>query len=58
MNQEETNNLIHNGVTSSNHEEVAETFNKYFCKIVKNWHLPENPSIKEPSVEFCTAHKA
>ena len=41
-----------NGVTLSNDEEIAETFNKYFCNIAKNLSPPENPSIKEPSVEL------
>ena len=43
-----------NGVTLSNDEEIAETFNKYFCNIAKNLSSPENPSIKEPSVELFT----
>ena len=38
----------------SNDEEIAETFNKYFCSIAKNLSLPENTSIKEPSIEFFT----
>ena len=43
-----------NGVTLCNDEEIAETFNKYFCNIAKNLSPPENPSIKEPSVELFT----
>ena len=46
--------MIDNEVTSSNDEEIAETFNKYFCNITKNLSLPESPSIKEPSVELFT----
>ena len=52
INHRETINLIDNEVTLSNDEEIAETFNKYFCNIAKNLSLPENPSIKEPSVEL------
>ena len=54
INHRETINLIDNEVTLSNDEEIAETFNKYFCNIAKNLSLPENPSIKEPSVELFT----
>ena len=54
INHKETVNLIDNRVTLSNDEEIAETFNKIFCNIVKNLSLPANPSIKEPSVEFFT----
>ena len=54
INYRETINLIDNEVTSSNDEEIAETFNKYFCNITKNLSLPESPSIKEPSVELFT----
>ena len=54
INHRETINLIDNEITLSNDEEIAETFNKYFCKIAKNLSLPESPSIKEPSVELCT----
>ena len=46
--------MIYNGVTLSNDEEIAETFNKYFCNIAKMLSLPENPSIKEPAVELFT----
>ena len=46
--------MIDNEVTLSNDEEIAETFNKYFCNIAKNLSLPESPSIKEPSVELFT----
>ena len=35
-NHRETTNLINNEVTISNDEEIAETFNKYFCNIAKN----------------------
>ena len=54
INHRETINLIDNEVTLSNDEEIAETFNKYFCNIAKNLSLPESPSIKEPSVELFT----
>ena len=54
VNHKETVNLIDNRVTLSNDEEIAETFNKIFCNIVKNLSLPANPSIKKPSVEFFT----
>ena len=54
INHTETINLIDNGVTLSNDKEIAETFNKYYCNIAKNLSLPENPSIKEPSVELFT----
>ena len=50
----ETINLIDNEVTLSNDEEIAETFNKYFCNIAKSLSLPEIPSIKEPSVGLFT----
>ena len=46
--------MIDNEVTLSNDEEIAETFNKYFCNIAKNLSLPESPSIKEPSIELFT----
>ena len=46
--------MIDNEVALSNDEEIAETFNKYLCNIAKNLSLPENPSIKEPSVELFT----
>ena len=46
--------MIDNEVTLSNDEEIAETFNKYFCNIAKNISLPESPSIKEPSAELFT----
>ena len=46
--------MIDNGVTLTTDEEIAETFNKYFCNIAKNLSLPENPCIKEPSVELFT----
>ena len=36
INHRETINLIDNEVTLSNDEEIAETFNKYFCNIAKN----------------------
>ena len=54
INHRETINLIDNEITLSNDEEIAETFNKYFCNIAKNISLPESPSIKEPSVEIFT----
>ena len=38
----------------SNDEEIAETFNKYFCNISKSLSFAEYPSIKEPSVELLT----
>ena len=47
INHRETINLIDNEVILSNDEEIAETFNKYFCNIAKNLSLPESPSIKE-----------
>ena len=50
INHRETINLIDNGVTLSNDEEIAGTFSKYFCNMTKNLSLPENPSIKEPPV--------
>ena len=53
-NHRETINLIDNGVTLSNGEEIAETFNKYFGNIAKILSLPENTSVKEPSVELFT----
>ena len=37
-----------------NDEGIAKTFNKYFCTIAKNLSLPENLSVKEPSVELFT----
>ena len=43
--------MIDKRVTLSNDEEIGESFNKYFCNIAKNLLLPENPSIKELSVE-------
>ena len=46
--------MIDNEVTLSNDEEIAQTFNKYFCNSAKNLSLPESPSIKEPSVELFT----
>ena len=52
INNRQTINLIDNEITLSNDEEIGETFNKYFCNIAKNKSLPENPSIKEPSVEL------
>ena len=48
INHRETINLIDNGVTLSNGEEIAETLNKYFGNIAENLSFPENPSIKEP----------
>ena len=48
INYKETTNLVDDRVTLSNDDEIAETFNKYFCNIAKNLSLPENPSIKEP----------
>ena len=54
INHRETINSIDNGVTLSNDEKIAETFNKYFCNIAKDLSLPENLSIKEPSVELFT----
>ena len=50
INHNETINLIGNGVTWSNDEEIAKTSNKCFCNIDKNLSLPENPSIKEDPV--------
>ena len=35
-------------------DNVAETFNKYFCNIAKNLSLSESPSIREPSVKLFT----
>ena len=46
--------MIDNEVNLSYDEEIPETFNQYFCKITKNLSLPENPSIKEPSVTLFT----
>ena len=43
--------MIDKRVTLANDEEIGESFNKYFCNIAKNLLLPENPSIKELSVE-------
>ena len=54
INRRETINLIDNAVTLSNDEEIEETVNKYFCNFAKNSLLPENPSIKEPPVDFFT----
>ena len=54
INHRETINLIDNEIIFSNDEEVAETFNKYFCNIAKNISLPESPSIKEPLAELFT----
>ena len=54
INHRETINLIDNEIILSNDEEIAETFNKYFCNIAKNISLPESPSIKEPSAELFT----
>ena len=51
INHKETTNLFDKRVTLSNDEKILETFNKYFCNIVRNFSLPENPSIKELSVE-------
>ena len=47
--------MIDNEIILSNDEEIAETFNKYFCNIAKNISLPESPSsIREPSAELFT----
>ena len=46
--------MNNNGVTLSNDEEISETFNKCFCNIAETLSLPENASIKEPSVELFT----
>ena len=46
--------MIDNEVALYNDEEIAETFNKYFCDIVKRLSLPESPYIKERSVELFT----
>ena len=54
INHRETINLIESEIISSNDEEIAEAFNKYFCNIAKNISLTENPSIKEPSAELFT----
>ena len=54
INYIETINLIDNGGTLSNEEEIAERVNIYFCKIAKNLSITENLSIKEPSVELFT----
>ena len=54
INHRETINLIDNQLTLPNDEEIAETFNKYFCNIAKNLSLPGSPSIKKPSVELFT----
>ena len=54
INHREIINLIYNVFTLSNDEEIAKTFNKYFSNITENLQLPENPSIKEPSVELFT----
>ena len=54
INNKETINLIDNGVNLCNDEEITETFNKSFCKIAKKLSLPENLSIKEPSVKLFT----
>ena len=53
-NHRETINLIDNGVTLSNYEEITERFNKCFCNIAKNLSLSETPHSKEPSVELFT----
>ena len=50
INHREAINVIDSGVILSNDEEIAKTFNKYYCNTAKNLSLPENPSIKEPSV--------
>lgn len=39
INHGETIILFDNGVTLSNEEEIAETFNKNFCNIAKNLSL-------------------
>ena len=54
INHRETINLIDNGVTLFNDEEIAETFNKYFFNIAKKLSLPENLSIKKQSVKLST----
>ena len=54
INRRETINFIDNEIILSKDEEIAETFNKYFCNIAKNISLSESPSIKEPSAELFT----
>ena len=54
INNKETINLIDNGINLCNDEEITETFNKSFCKIAKKLSLPENLSMKEPSVKLFT----